>query len=76
MHKTPHLLPRRHARMLPVLIVVLLAGHGVILFFASSHVMLSAAVLSATIILLVIKHVGLLGPVYALFRRHRSRNRP
>lgn len=74
MNKTPHLLPRRRAWMLPVLIVVLLAGHGVILYYVSSHVMLSAAVLSGAIILLAIKHVGLLGP--ALFRRHRSRNRP
>jgi hypothetical protein len=39
-----------------------------------SHVTLSAAVLSGAIILLVIKHVGLLGPLYALFRRRGSRS--
>jgi hypothetical protein len=30
-------------------------------------------VLSGAIVLLVIKHLGLLGPLYALFRRRRSR---
>jgi membrane protein YdbS with pleckstrin-like domain len=76
MHKPPHLLARRRVWVLPVLMIVLLVGHGVILYYASSHVMLSAAVLSGAIILLVIKHVGLLGPLYALFRRRRSGHRP
>ena len=44
--------------MLPVLVIVLLAGHGVVLYYASSHVKLSAAILSGAIILLVIKHAG------------------
>jgi membrane protein YdbS with pleckstrin-like domain len=76
MHKPPHLLARRRVWVLPVLMIVLLVGHGVILYYASSHVMLSAAVLSGAIILLVIKHVGLLGPLYALFRRRRSGHGP
>jgi membrane protein YdbS with pleckstrin-like domain len=76
MHKPPHLLARRRVWVLPVLMIVLLVGHGVILYYASSHVMLSAAVLSGAIILLVIKHVGLLGPLYALFRRRRPGHRP
>jgi hypothetical protein len=42
----------------------------------SRHVMLSAAVLSGAIILLVIKHVGLLGPLSALLRRRRSGQGP
>ncbi len=76
MNWPPHLLARKRFWILPLLLVVLIAGHGVILYYVSSHVMLSAAVLSGAIILLVIKHVGLLGPVYALFRRRRSRNGP
>jgi hypothetical protein len=52
--------------------VVLLAGHGVILYFISSHWMATSAVLSGVIILLAVKHLGLLGSVYALFRRRRS----
>ncbi len=39
-------------------------------------VVLSTAVLSGAVILLVVKHVGLLGPVSALSRWRRSRNGP
>lgn len=76
MHRPPPLFARRRAWLLPVLLVVLLAGHGVLLYYVSVHVTLSAAVLSGAIVLLVLKHVGLLGPVYALFRRRRSRKGP
>jgi len=76
MNKHAYLLARRRVWMLPVLLIVLLAGHGVILSYVSSHVVLSTAVLSGAIILLVLKHVGLLGPLYALFRRRRSGHRP
>jgi hypothetical protein len=76
MSRRPHVLARRRVWILPVLLVVLLASHGVILYYGFSQVIPSAAVLSGAIILLVIKHVGLLGPVYALFRGRRSRNGP
>jgi hypothetical protein len=62
---------RSRLRMLPVLLVGLLAGHGVILYYVSSHVALSAAALSGVVILLVMKHVGLFGQLYALIRRRR-----
>jgi hypothetical protein len=58
--------------MLPVGIVVLIAGHGIMLYYVSAHTALSATVVSGVIILVVIKHLGLFGPLYALFRR-RSR---
>lgn len=74
MHRPPHLLARGRFWVLLVLLVVLVAGHGVILHYVSSHVVLSVAVLSGAVILLVIKHAGLLGSVYALFRRRRPRN--
>src|SRR5437867_381707 len=64
MHTPPHLPARRRVWILQVLLVILLAGHGLILYYVSSHVMLSAVVLSGAIILLAIKHAGLLGPVY------------
>jgi hypothetical protein len=54
-------------------VVALIASHGIILYYVSSHTALSAAVLSGVTILVVIKHLGLLGPLYALFRR-RSRS--
>ncbi len=76
MNRPPHLLARGRVWMLLVLGIGLLAGHGVILYYVSSHVMLSAAVVSGAIILLMIKHVGLLCPLYALFRRRRSGHRP
>lgn len=75
MDRPRHRLPHRHAWILPLLLIVLVAGHGVILYYVSSRVMLSAAVLSGAILLLVIKHLGLLGPVYALFRRRRSQHK-
>ena len=74
MTRLPHRLAFRRNWILPILLV-LLAGHGVILYYLSSHVMLSTAVLSGAMILLVIKHVGLLGPLYALLRRARGGDR-
>jgi hypothetical protein len=61
--------------MLMVGVIALIAGHGIILYYFSSHMALSATVVSAVIILVVIKHLGLLGPVYTLFRR-RARRKP
>jgi hypothetical protein len=68
----------RHSRLLtrpwvlPVSAVVLIAGPA-ILYYILSHVGLPAALVSGVIILMVIKHLGLLavllGPLYALFRR-------
>jgi hypothetical protein len=76
MNRIPHLLLRRRPWLFPVLLVVLLGGHGVILYYVASQRMLAAAVLLGLIALLVIKHVGLLAWVYALFQQRRSRNRP
>jgi hypothetical protein len=55
--------------MLLVGLAVLIASHGVILYYVWSHMALSAAAVSGVIILIVIKHLGLLGPLYARFRR-------
>jgi hypothetical protein len=54
-----------------VAVVALLAGH-VVMYQILRHTVLSAAVVSGLVILVVIKHLGLLSPLYALFRR-RSR---
>ena len=72
---TRHSRLRARAWMLMAGLITLIAGHGIILYYFSSHMPLSAAVVSGVIILVVIKHLGLLGPVYALFRR-RARRRP
>ena len=55
--------------MIAVAMIALLAVHTVGLGYLASHTTLSAAVLSGLVIVVVIKHVGLLGPIYALFRR-------
>jgi membrane protein YdbS with pleckstrin-like domain len=54
-------------------VAILIAGHGIVLYYASSHTTLSAAVLTSVIIFVVIKHLGLFGALFALFR-HRSRH--
>jgi hypothetical protein len=66
---------RARAWMLPVGVIILIAAHGIILYHLSSYLALSAGVASGVIVLMVIKHLGWLGPVYALFRRAR-RNAP
>jgi hypothetical protein len=55
--------------MLPVGAVVLIAGHATILHYVLPHAALSAAVVAGVIILVVIKHLGLFGSLFALFRR-------
>src|SRR5258708_30888522 len=49
--------------------VMLIAGHGIIPYYACSHADLSAPIVLGVISLVVIKHLGLLGPLYALLRR-------
>ena len=56
MRGPPHLLPRGRQWTLPLLVVALLAGHGVILYYGLSHLMLSAGVVSALVILVAIWH--------------------
>jgi membrane protein YdbS with pleckstrin-like domain len=53
--------------------VIGLVVHSVVLYYVFSHTALSAAVMSGVIVLIVIKHLGLLGPLYALFRRRARR---
>ena len=61
----------KHGRLLilAVLALVLLAWHGFILYYASSHMALSAGVVTGIVVLIIIKHLGFLGPAFALFRR-------
>ena len=63
----------KHRRLRPLILsagaIALIAGHGIILYFAWSHLALSAAAVAGLVILVVLRHLGLLGPLYALFRR-------
>ena len=63
--------------MVMAAVVAFLAGH-VVVYDALRHTVLSAAVLSGLTILVVVKHLRLLSPIYAWFRRrspmkHRER---
>jgi hypothetical protein len=46
-----------------------LAAHGAMLYYVSSHATVSIA--AVVVILIVIKHLGLFGPLLAWFRRRR-----
>jgi hypothetical protein len=53
-----------------VLVGALAGGHGLVLYRLSSHA--AWTVILGLILLVLLKHVGLLGPIYAFFKR-RSR---
>lgn len=62
--------PRMRPWMLLALVGVIgLAAHSVVLYYVLTHTALSAAVVSGVIVLIVLKHLGWLGPLHALFRR-------
>jgi len=49
--------------------VILIAGHGFTLHYISSHLAFSSAVIAGVVGLVVVKHLGLIGPVYAILRK-------
>ena len=64
-----HRLPSRRVWLLVIIAFVLIAGHGFFLYYFRAHLVLSAAVIWGLIAVVVIKHLGLLGSLYALVRR-------
>jgi membrane protein YdbS with pleckstrin-like domain len=64
-----HRFTRGRIWMIAAIALVLIAGHGVILYTASKHRALSAGVVAGILLVIVVKHLGFLGPVFALFRR-------
>jgi hypothetical protein len=70
---TGHCLTRGRIWLIAVVSLVLIAGHGVILYTAAKHLALSAGLAGVVVLLIVVKHLGLLGPAFALFRRHRRK---
>src|SRR5262249_61638438 len=61
--------------MLAVVALILIGAHGIIIYYFSSHLALSTAVVSSVIILVLIQHLGWLGPLLVVLRR-RSRPAP
>jgi hypothetical protein len=49
--------------------VALVAAHGSGLYYLSSHVALSTTAAAAVVVLVLLKHLGWLGALYALLRR-------
>ncbi len=49
--------------------IILIAGHGFALYSISSHPAFSSAVIGGVAVLLVFKHLGLIGPLYAIVRK-------
>jgi len=58
-----------HRLILLAAVGVFVAAHCAILYYVSSHATVSLA--AAALILVVIKHLGLLAPLLAWFRRRR-----
>jgi len=55
--------------LLLVLTFVLIACHALVLRYALQHKSLSAVMVAGAMFLVVMTHLGLLGRLYALFRR-------
>jgi hypothetical protein len=71
MHGSPRL--RRWRHVLPILATMLLVGHAAILHQISSRPWAGGIVALGAMVLLVLKHRGLLGPLYAMVRRRVER---
>jgi hypothetical protein len=54
---------------------VIVATHGVLLYYISSHMAVSTAFLTGVFVLVALKHLGLLGPFYAVLRKWRGKPR-
>jgi hypothetical protein len=70
---TGHRFTRGRIWTIAVIAFLLIAGHGFILYTVSKHLALTAGVVGGVALLIVIKHLGLLGPAYALLRRRWRR---
>jgi integral membrane sensor domain MASE1 len=56
----------------PVLVILLLLGHGLILGLVTAKLTWPAALVAGAVLVLGIKHRGLLGPVFTRLRRGSS----
>lgn len=63
----------RRGWILPA-IVALIAVHGIVPQYVMSHLGLSTAAIASVIVVVAIKHIGLLGPAYAWLRRYFRRD--
>jgi hypothetical protein len=61
------------ARLLLLLIgaALLVGSHGFALYWLSAHAALSAGMMTGVVVLALLKHLGLLAPISAMFRRRQ-----
>jgi hypothetical protein len=52
-----------------IAVIVLAAIHGAVLTFIVSHTAMSLSAIIGLMLLIAIKHLGLLGPAFAVLRR-------
>jgi hypothetical protein len=65
---------RSHAWILLAGMVMLIAGHGIVLYYISSHLVLSGAIVTGVLALVVIKHFGWLVRLHTVYRRRSRRS--
>jgi hypothetical protein len=58
---------------LPLLVVVVIAAHGGVLYYIGSHMALPATVIAGIIVLVIVKHLGLLAPLVGWVRKRARR---
>ena len=63
-----------HSWLVVVIMAMLIAGHGFLLYYVSSHLVFSAVVVWGVIAVVAVKHLRLLGSLYALVRRRFRRS--
>jgi hypothetical protein len=70
----PHIV-NAHGRWWLVLVAaaLLIAGHGIVLYFMASHVVASASIVAGVGVLILVKHLGLLAPLYGIWQRARRK---
>ena len=68
-----HLFKRKW--LLAAAVVAIIAVHGIVLQYVASHLRLSTAAIAGVVIVVMVKHLGLLGPLYAWLRRYFLRDR-
>jgi hypothetical protein len=60
---------RPHTWFVVVGAIALVAAHSVVLYHAASHIAAPLAVVLGVVALVVLKHLGVLGPLVAVLRR-------
>jgi uncharacterized membrane protein len=58
-----------HRLRVTIVAIALIVVHGAVLYYVSSHVAASAAVISGVGLLMMAKHAGLIGVLHAWWRR-------